>query len=166
MGAPKYNQFWKNRSKHGRDKLFETPELLLDECKEYFNWVDSKPFFKVEQIKKPYLDPETKLWVTMCKLPTVRPYTIHGLCIYLGCNSLWFNQFERALVGKEDQLSKDFSTVLTHVREIIYHQKFEGAVVGAFNASIIQRDLGLVEKVDNKLSGEISVKQITGMEIK
>jgi hypothetical protein len=38
--------------------------------------------------------------------------------------------------------------------------------VGAFNANIIARDLGLSDKVNNEHSGEVSVKQITGMEIK
>lgn len=28
MAAPKGNQFWMLRSKHGRDKLFATPEAL------------------------------------------------------------------------------------------------------------------------------------------
>lgn len=42
MGAPKGNQFWKLRSKHGRDKLFSSPEILND--KNLYNhhkgWMD------------------------------------------------------------------------------------------------------------------------------
>jgi DNA-packaging protein gp3 len=146
LGAPKGNQFWKLRSTHGRDKLFATPALLLEACQEYFNWVDSKPFYRVEALKGG--DKAGKL----IKVPNMQPYTIQGLCIYLDCNSVWFNHFEKALEGKEDDLSKDFSKILTHVREIIYNQKFVGAAVGAFNHSIIQRDLNLREKTE--LTGE------------
>jgi hypothetical protein len=161
MGAPKENQFWKLRNTHGRDKLFATPDLLLEACQEYFNWVDAHPKYKVEQIKRPYEQEiiatdgtKTTRWVTITKIPLERPYTIQGLCIYLGCNVVWFNQFEYALAEKEDQLSKDFSKVLSHVRDVIYQQKFEGAAVGAFNASIIARDLSLVDKSDLTTNGK------------
>lgn len=49
--APRGNQFWKLRSKHGRDRLFETPDLLWEAATEYFNWVDAHPWYKVEAIK-------------------------------------------------------------------------------------------------------------------
>ena len=38
MAAPKGNQFWMLRSKHGRDKLFATPEALWEAACEYFQW--------------------------------------------------------------------------------------------------------------------------------
>jgi hypothetical protein len=47
-----------------------------------------------------------------------------------------------------------FSEVLTRVREIIVAQKFEGASVGAYNATIIARDLGLVEKSNTTIAIE------------
>jgi hypothetical protein len=62
--------------------------------------------------------------------------------------------------------SKDFMPIITRIKEIIYNQKFSGAAAGFFNANIIARDLGLSDKVNNEHSGEVSVKQITGMEIK
>jgi hypothetical protein len=40
QGAPKGNEFWKLRSKHGRDKLFATPELFWQAALEYFQWND------------------------------------------------------------------------------------------------------------------------------
>ena len=43
MAAPKGNQFWKARSKHGRELIFKTPEALWDACVEYFEWVDANP---------------------------------------------------------------------------------------------------------------------------
>lgn len=152
MAAPLGNQFWKLRSKHGRDKLFNNPKLLLAACEEYFHWVDAHPWFKTEQLKKARQDTRTKKWITTVQVPTARPYTIQGLCRYLDCNTMWFNQFEKSLTGKEDESSKGFSIIITHVREIIYQQKFEGAAVGAFNGNIIARELGLSDK--NELTGK------------
>ena len=43
MAAPKNNDFWKFRSKHGRDKLFESPELLWEEACKYFQWIKDNP---------------------------------------------------------------------------------------------------------------------------
>ena len=43
MAAPKGNQFWMLRSKHGRDKLFATPEALWEAACEYFQWCDENP---------------------------------------------------------------------------------------------------------------------------
>ena len=48
MAAPKGNQFWKIRSRHGRTKLFETPELLWEAATEYFEWCEANPWNKTE----------------------------------------------------------------------------------------------------------------------
>ena len=139
MGAPKGNQFWKLRSSHGREKLFETPELLMEACQEYFNWCDAHPWYKVEASKSPTIKKDQQL----IKVPTAIPYTLSGLCIYLDASESWWREFR-----KNPSLSKDFLSVITRVEEIIRTQKFTGAVVGAFNANIIARDLGLTEKTE------------------
>ena len=59
------------------------------------------------------------------------------------------NDFEKSLKGKTDPQTYEFSSVITRIRETIYQQKFEGAAVGAFNANIIARDLGLADKTIN-----------------
>ena len=175
MGAPAGNQFWKLRSKHGRDRLFATPELLWEAATEYFEWCDANPEYLVEQKKgnqnvKLSVSEDTDIsdlkesFNSLVYIPTKKPYTIQGLCLYCDCNVLYINQFEESLKGKEDQISKDFSKILTRIREVIYNQKFTGASVGYFNAAIIARDLGLVDKKD--VTGDVTINQITGMVIK
>ena len=170
MAAPKGNQFWKIRSKHGRDKLFATPKLMWEAACEYFQWCDDNPFYETEQAKsvsKPFKDKETgevTFPEQFVKLPKMRPYTIQGLCLYLDCNVLYFNQFENNLKDKVDSESKDFSIITTRIRETIYNQKFSGAASGFLNASIIARDLGLADK--QEMSGSIALEQITGMVVK
>jgi hypothetical protein len=149
MAAPKGNKFWKLRSKHGRDKLFATPELLWEAACEYFEWCEQNPFFEdqVQKIKGIIgYDGEKQIYgekIIHEPIKKMRPFTIHALCLYLGCNSDYFTDFEDNNRKKSDDLSLDFSRVIKRIRDTIYSQKFSGAASGFFNANIIARDLGL-----------------------
>jgi hypothetical protein len=139
MAAPKKNNFWMLRSKHGRDMIFSSPSVLMEECYGYFSHCDKNPWYKSEAIKS------GEKTGKIIKVPTQRPYTLTGLFIYLDINrSTWDLYRDR----------EDFIAVITHIEEIIYTQKFEGAVVGAFNANIIARDLGLADTNKTELSGK------------
>jgi hypothetical protein len=148
MAAPKGNQFWKLRSKHGRDKIFATPELMLEAAYEYFEWCEKNPLIEIDYRGSA---PPVKV-----ELPKMRAFTMEGLAMYLDVNTVYFNQFEENINNKKDQLSKDFSKVITHVKEIIRKQKFEGAASGFLNANIIARDLGLKDNsaVDHTTGGD------------
>lgn len=89
-----------------------------------------------------------KLADSLVYLPTARPYTLGGLCIYLGVNTKYFNDFEKSL---KDKPNEGFSEVICTIKDIIYTQKFEGACVGAFNANLISRELGIADAT--KVSG-------------
>lgn len=145
MAAPKGNKFWQNRTRHGREKIFETADLMWAAAEEYFEWCDDNPWTKAEAIKSGDKAGD------LMHIPIQRPYTLSGLCIYLGTNTSYFNQF-KARLSPED---KDFSRVISEIEEVIYTQKFEGAAVGAFNANIIARDLGLKERseIDHSTGG-------------
>lgn len=142
MAAPKGNQFWKLRSKHGRDKLFATPGLLWDAACEYFAWCNKTPWYKNEAVKSGPLAGD------FIKVPTQKPYSLSGLCLYLDCSQNYFRKF------KSECDNKDFITIITRIEEVIETQQFEGAVVGAFNANIIARKLGLSEKVESQITGK------------
>lgn len=144
MAAPRKNAFWKNRTKHGRDKLFTTPDLLWKAATEYFQWCDDNPWIKNEAIKSG--DFAGKI----VKVPTSRPYTLTALCLYLGVDTSYFRKFKENLKEEEE----DFFTVITRIEETIYSQKFEGAAVGAFNANIISRDLGLADNHNSNITFE------------
>lgn len=148
MAAPKGNQFWKLQTKHGRDKIFNTPEILWKAATEYFEWIDTHPLIQIDYKGK---DAEK------VEIPHIRPYTIHGLCLYLKVNVRYFNDFENGLKGKDDEKSQAFSTICTRIRETIYNQKFSGAAVGFYNAVIISRDLGLSDKNEVSLIPERSI---------
>lgn len=135
MAATPGNQFWKQRSKHGRDKLFASPELLWEAACEYFEWCDTNPWVKPDWVGKDALEVER---------PTQRPYTLAGLALYCDASRNWWDEFRKVA-------DKDFLGVITRIEETIYTNKFEGAAVGAFNANIISRDLGLVDKKEQNI---------------
>jgi hypothetical protein len=147
MAAPEGNQFWKIRSKHGRDRLFATPQLLWEAACEYFEWIEENPLIQIDFKGKD---------ADRVEIPHTMPFTIQGLCIYMNCNTLYFRDFEVSIQGKEDQLSKDFSQIIHDIKQIIYNQKFSGASCGFYNANIIARDLGLVEKSESSVKTDVT----------
>jgi len=144
------NQFWKRRSKHGRDKLFGTPKLLGEAAFEYFEWCDKNPFQEAKLVSF-----EGRSHIE--NVPKKRPYTLISLCLYLGCHSGYFRKFNQRLrdKGKEKtDLDKDFVTIIRQIEETIRTQKFEGAAAGFFNSNIIARDLGLRDGADLTSDGD------------
>lgn len=114
--------------------LFASPTLLWESACEYFEWCDTNPWMKKDWVGKD---------ATEVDRPNARPYTMSGLCLFLDCSDSYFREFKS---NPPKGSTEDFLTVITRIEQTIYTQKFEGAVVGAFNANIIARDLGLVDK--------------------
>ncbi|MDV4010027.1 DNA-packaging protein [Elizabethkingia anophelis] len=153
------NQFWKLRSKNGRDLLFATPNLLWEAACEYFQWVESNPLY------------ETKVFqyqgdIVTKEVPIMRAMTMRQLCFYLNCNEAYFRNFKANLT--EDK--KDFSTVISDIEDVVYTQKFQGAAGNLLNPKIIACDLGLVEKreieIDTKMSPEERAERIAALKAK
>ena len=143
------NQAWKLRSKHGRDTLFETPELLWNAACEYFQWCEDNPLF------------ETKAFafqgvITTKEVPVMRAMTLSQLCFYLNCNEAYFRIFKKQISAR----TSDFNTVISDIEQVIFDQKFQGASANLLNANIISRDLGLIDRTDFTSKG----KSIAGVE--
>jgi DNA-packaging protein gp3 len=147
MAATKGNQWWKLRSKHGRDKIFQTPEAMWDAAAEYFQWCDENPLIEIDFRGK---DSD------QVQLPRMRAYTMIGACHRMDVCEAYFNAFEARIKEKTDKTSKDFVAVITRIREVVRQQKFEGAAAGFLNPTIISRDLGLKDSQEISLSGSIS----------
>jgi hypothetical protein len=140
MGAPKGNEFWKLRAKHGRDKLFESSELLKEAASEYFQWCIDNPLKAEDFIRGGERAGE------VIEVNKMRAFTIEGLCTYLDVNVQYLNDLEKSLKDKTDQSSKDFSVVITWAKQVIRQQKLEGAAANLLNATIVSRMEGLVDK--------------------
>lgn len=140
MGAPKYNEFWKFRSKHGRNKLFDSPELLWEEAVKYFQWCVDNPLIEVDFRGKDAVE---------VYLPKMQAFTWAGLEYYLDMD---LRRYRDALNGSlhSGGSHDDFVQVLVRINNVIYNQKFTGAAAGLLNPNIIARDLGLTDKSEVK----------------
>lgn len=133
MAPPIGNQFWKARSKHGRNRLFASAELLWEACCEYFQWVEDNPLYEM----KPFAYQGVVIQEPVAKM---RAMTINGLCLFLDIDETTWRAWREV---------DDFSTVVSKAEKIIYEQKFTGAAADLLNPNIIARDLGLAEKTEN-----------------
>ena len=137
------NQFWKFRTKHGRDYKWQ-PDQLWDECVKYFQWCEDNPLMAAEVVK-------FQGEATLTQVPKMRAMTIQGLCYYLKTSDeTW------AAYKKHD----DFSGIVHEAEQVIRDQKFTGAAADLLNANIIARELGLADKQD------IQVKDVTKIKVK
>lgn len=122
------NELWKLRNKHGRDYKY-TPDEIWEGAQEYFVWIIDNPIEAQQNVgTKNVNDVKFK-----------RPFTLRGVCLYLDISRDTYCDYRKI---------NDFVEVIRKIDDIIYDQKFEGAVIGLFNANIIARDLGLKDKSD------------------
>ncbi|MCK5602031.1 DNA-packaging protein [Candidatus Pacearchaeota archaeon] len=127
MPAPQGNQFWKQRAKSGRDKIFATDDALWEAACEYFEWVEENPL-KEQKVF------HTNGVITKDDATLMRAMTIDGFCLFVGvCRRTWLEY-----KGRED-----FLPIIERIEQVIYEHKFTGAAAGLLNANIIARDLGL-----------------------
>lgn len=146
MGAPKGNKFWQLADYKGMNLKFNTPEELWDKACEYFEWCDDNPLYEMKVFNG-------REGIVTKDVPKMRAYTLKHLCIFMGCSKDYLNQF-----NTKD--NKEFSIIITRIRDIIYTQKFQGAAADLLNPNIIARELGLIDKTENEHTGEITITRI------
>jgi len=144
MAAPKGNNYWQFRNKHGRDKKYE-PEELWNEFIEYSDWIEKNPLLEV----KPFAFQGD---ITMAMVPKMRAMGIISFCLFADIDLKTFENYKA---------NNDFFHVITRIENAIKSQKFEGASAELLNPNIIARDLGLADKRETEHSGEIIVKPPT-----
>lgn len=122
-----------NQTVMARPKNIESPEEFLELFYEFKNWKLSQ-VIKVPTVSK----------TGQIELECTPPLTWAGFDAWL---------FEKKIINCTDEYRidrsgtyKEFSSVIRAINSIMYANKFEGAAVGAFNANIISRDLGLADR--------------------
>lgn len=173
MSAPKGNNFWLKRSKHGRKLIFESPEIMQAASYEYFLYESKQVQKRQEAIKGGEFAGQ------LVAVTINNPFTLQGLCIYLHVNTKYFNDFADKLKADklrvdltpdELQTIDDFSEVVMHIRDIIDKQKLDGALAGIYNASLTSKLTGLIDRTETSIKGvkdgpPIKVEQITGIDV-
>lgn len=141
----KGNQFWLQRSSHGRKPTFATPKDLWEAALEYFKWTEENPLWASKVLS------DGKL----AEYPKMRAMTTDGLCIFLDIT-------DQTLYNYRDK-NADFLDIVTKIQKVIRTQKFTGASADLLNANIIARDLGLADK--KEVSGSLSLSDMTEREL-
>lgn len=122
----------------GRSRTFETPDDLREACLEYLEWADHNPL-----IEEKHFCAQGQIFTAELKKP--RAVTIVGLCLHLGIHRHTWQNY---------RISDEFDLVCDEVEDRMKQYKFENAVAGLMNPTLIARDIGLVEKQEVKHSSD------------
>lgn len=147
MAIPKGNKLWKIQSKYTKDILLESPDLLLEAAFEYFEWCDKHPLSKSEAVKS------GAECGRIIDIPLRRPYSLSGLCTYIGCST---HHFEQVRSGTKTLIGE----TVARIEDMIRTQLFEGATTGIFNTSIVSKWIGDASPEKEDVSGGGSVLHI------
>lgn len=120
----------------GRPRAFNSPGEMWDKAKEYFAWCESNPI------------DETKLFsfqgeISSGKAPHMRAMTKAGLCSFLNIGISTLKDYNK---------KEEYSAVIDAIEQVMYEQKFSGAAAGMLKENIIARDLGIIDKDDDKVT--------------
>lgn len=146
-----YESFWQRRKQVKNVGLLDNPDELVEAACQYFKWVTEHP------LKESMLF-HYKGAVRAHDRNLLRPFTITGLCTFIGVDQTRYREW-----AKEDK----FKEAVAFINDVIYTQKFEGAAAGLLNANIISRDLGLAEKreLTGADGGPIETKELSARDI-
>lgn len=164
QGDPGYWEYMKKvgvkaikEAKAGRPKKIPTPEKLWELACEYFQEVDETPFVKQDFIRG------GESAGTKVNFDHIHPYSWAGLDTYLFKNGIISNLDDYRL--NTGGAYEEFRSTIVRIEKAMFNQKFKGASVGAFNASIIARDLQLAEitktEVNAKVKNEVDYSQLS-----
>lgn len=142
-GDPDYWE-WRGRTgMRGKPKAFKNPEHLWHVACQYFDRITKNPFYKEDFVRG---GDEAG---TIVKLKTIRPFTWAGLEDF--CNEKGYLNCLEDYQRNKDNRYTEYASVIRAIDKTMRTQKFEGAAVGAFNANIISRDLGLIDKSEQRV---------------
>ena len=131
-------EYYRLRSKNGRDRVYKNPKALIDACNNYFEWCLDNPILE-EKVFQHQGRPVS------AEIRRTRPFTLEGLCNHIDISLATFRTYEE---------QTNFKNVVARIRQIVDNQQFEGVAAGILNANIIARKLGLVDKKDHTTGGE------------
>ena len=122
-------------------KYIETPEKLWELFCDYVKKEAESPMFKTEYVGKEGDKVQTPLQV---------PITFEGFECYVADLDIIQDLGDYSM-NKDDRYT-NYATIITRIRKNCFVQNYKGAAVGLFNANLVAKKLGLVEKQDIKQS--------------
>lgn len=134
----------------GKTIVSNTAQELWNNAIEYFKWCKDYPI-KYKRVLTSGRDAGTKI-----EMEATRPYTVRGLCLHCGITEEYL--LELMMVKDRSSL---FYIVSSRIRDIIYTQNVEHAMVDVFNPIFTSKVLNM-EKEETP-SGAIKVEVMHGL---
>ena len=122
----------------------------------FTNYVDKEarsPLYRRDYVGKDGDERDTPLQV---------PITFEGFECYLADEGIIQDLGDYS--KNDGNRYNDYAPIITRIRKNCFVQNFKGASVGLFNANIIAKKLGLIEKSEAQITANVT--QITGQVIK
>jgi hypothetical protein len=133
---------------------FDSPEEMWNVAVQYFEWCDTNPLYKTEQLKSPERAP---IEVTpgvhvpaekVIDMPLKRAYSKVGFCVFAGIGDNYLRRMKLHSAGNTGADNDAWIDILNRIENVIFNQQYEGAAAGQLNANIVARGLGLTDKID------------------
>ena len=141
MAAEKGNNYYTLR----KDVPALTPEELKEKAIEYFDYCVNNPIITEEIFN-------TKLGIERIEVRKVRVFTLRGMFMFIGIGKDTFYRYENDDSGK-------YRDITTHIRDVIFTQKYENAAAGTIKESFIAKDI-LIDKKDVTSDGKALQKNV------
>jgi hypothetical protein len=122
-----------------KHKYIETPEKLWELFCAYVEKEKNNPMYRTDYVGRNGDKVQTPLQV---------PITFEGFECYLADEGI-IDDLGHYSQNLGDRY-KDYVPIITRIRKNCFAQNFKGASVGLFNANIIAKKLGLIEKSQNE----------------
>lgn len=131
--------FWQHKTKYTAQQVFNSPQQLLKAAQQYFKYIDGAASIKpAKRGKKAVIEQDIDAPAPI--ITTHLPYTMQGLCVYLGVP---YKTFVANTQGEGKEALEEVALLL---RDIIETQQFTGAALGVFSPTVITRKPGLTDK--------------------
>ena len=133
-----------------KHKYIKSPEQLWGYFCDYVKHESQNPMFKADYVGKEGERVNTPLQV---------PITFEGFECYLA--DLDIIQDLGHYAANTGGNYESYCTIITRIRKNCFVQNYKGAAVGLFNANLVAKKLGLVDKVETKTEitgGEVIIK--------
>lgn len=131
--GPKNTTDSKPTRKVGRPRAY-TPEALEATFEEYVEWAKKHPL-SINKVSAGEI----------IAIPTERPLTLVGFCVFADIVENTFREYER---------QEEFLSVTTRARTAFANSQIEGALIGAYNPNIVARLQGLADRQDVTTNGK------------
>jgi hypothetical protein len=138
----------------GTSKLF-TPTELYFKALDYFKFVKETPIISKQLITAGQKAGEV-VEIEKPRLPTLKE-----MCLHLGVNSNYLNHLTDQVEGKEDEINKQYSIILTCIKDTIETNWFQNAAVREYDSVFISKLAGLADKSESKIDVTNTVTSIT-----